>query len=168
MADTEEPPMSKAEMMREIARLREQVAMLEQRTVRPDDLGIAGRIALTRLRDTDYPELVKAVEALPAVYEAKGYWAALAYARTHVRTLLAAILVADPRTPNMATTQHRMQMMLNEGEVDVMMRRDQAGVRSRMEFLECVALYAFSPSIRAAFAKGAETPFGIVPPTFNG
>jgi hypothetical protein len=159
--------MSYVELERDNARLREQIAMLEQREMRPDDMGIAGRIALTRLRDTDYPELVKGVEALPTIYEARGYWAALAYSRTHLRTLLEAILVSDPRTPDMAITQHRMRAMLNEGEVDVMFRRDQAGVRSRMEFLEVVALYAFSPSVRAAFAKGVETPFGLAPTSFN-
>lgn len=153
---------------RELARLREELDVLRSREVRPDDMGVAGRVALTRLRDTDYPELVKAVEAIPSVYEQEGYWAALAYCRTHVRSLLDAILVADPRTPDLVRTQHRVHMLLDEGQADVLMRRDQAGVRSRMEFLEAVERWAYALSVKAAFAHGTDTPAGLVPPTFSG
>jgi hypothetical protein len=111
--------------------------------------------------------LVKAVEAVPAVYEQKGYWAALAYCRTHVRTCLDALGVADARTPDLVQTQHRVHMMLDEGQADILMRRDQAGMRARMEFLEVAARYFYAPSVKAAFAKGAETPAGLLPPTFN-
>lgn len=158
---------TRIELEREISRLREQVNMLEQREVRPDDMGIAGRIALTRLRDTDYPELVKAVEAIPAVYEAAGSETALSYCQTHVMSCLLALNLTDMRTADLVITQHRVVQMLDEGQAEIMFRRDRAGMRNRREFLNMAVRYFYAPSIRAAFNRGAETPAGLLPATFQ-
>jgi hypothetical protein len=158
----------RADLEAEIHRLQEQLAAAESREgPNVNDMGVAGRVAITRLRDTDFPELVKAVDDIPAIYEEKGYLPALAYCRGHVRSLVDAIILAVPRTADLVRSQHRLHMLLNEGEADLMMRRDQAGLRARMEFLECVERYAYAASVQAAFKHGAETPAGLVPATFR-
>ena len=131
-------------------------------------MGVAGRVAITRLRDTDMVELVAAVDDIPRIYQRHGYLAALAYTRFHVRKLTDALILAPAPTADLVRAQHRLHMMLNEGEADIMMRSDRAGLRARMDFLECVERYAFAGSVRSAFAHGAETPAGLVPPTFGG
>jgi hypothetical protein len=160
---------TRKELQDQILRLQEALAVAESREgPSANDMGIAGRVALTRLRDTDYPELIAAVEKIPTVYREQGYLGALAYCRTHVRSLIDSIILAAPRTADLVKAQHRIHMLLTEGFADVLMRHDSAGIRSRMELLECVERYALAPSIRAAFAKGAETPAGLMDPRFTG
>jgi hypothetical protein len=160
---------SRAELEAEVIRLREQLAMAEaNQGPSANDMGVAGRVAITRLRDTDLPELVSAVDQIPDIYERFGYVRALAYCQVHIRGLVDAMSLIAPKTGNLVQTQHRIHMMLNEGEADLMMRKDQAGLRARMEFLVVVERYVYSLAVRAAFAHGAETPAGIIPPTFGG
>lgn len=160
---------TRAELEAEIRRLQEELAVAESKEgPAPNDLGIAGRVAITRLRDTDLPELVRAVDNIPQVFETHGYLGALAYARTHIRSLVDAIILSAPRTGDLVQAQHRLHMLLGEGFVDVMMRSDRAGFRARAEFIECVERYAYAPSVKAAFAHGQETPAGIMPTGFGG
>ena len=112
--------------------------------------------------NTDYPELIKAVEQIPAIYGEQGYLAALGYCRTSIRSLVDAIVLDAPRTGDLVRAQHRLHMMLNEGEADLLMLEGQAGQRARMEFLEVVERFAYAPSVRAAFRHGQETPAGIM------
>ena len=157
------PNRREAELEAEIIRLREAMASMESRAgPSSNDMGIAGRVAISRMRDTDYPELVAAVDRLPGIYREAGRMAAIAYARTHIRALLFSIIFSNPRTADLARIQHRMMSMLSEGQVEVMFRSDTAGVRARTDFLEVVVIHAFAPSVRAAFAHGTETPPGLI------
>lgn len=159
-----------ADLQAEVRRLQEQLAVTEARSAgpSPNDMGVAGRVAITRLRDTDYPELVAAVDDIPHIYEQFGYLRALAYCRAHVRSLVDAMNLGTPPTGDLVQQQHRIHMLLSEGFADLLMRRDQIGLRSRMEFLEVVERYIYLLAVRNAFARGAETPAGIMPPTFRG
>ena len=150
----------------ELVRLREALAASESREgVKSDDMGIAGRVGLTRLRDVDFPEIAKAVERFPEIYEKGGHLAGLAYGRNVVRTLVDAIIFSQPMTADLIQSTHRLHAMLTEGQVEIMYRRDNAGIRGRIDFLEAVERYAFAPSIKAAFSRGVETPAGLVGPT---
>jgi hypothetical protein len=154
---------TRIELEAEIRRLNEALAMAESREgTSSQDMGVAGRVAITRLRDTDYPELIAAVEQIPGIYANEGYMAALGYCRTTIRSLVDAIILSAPRTADLVRTQHRIHMMLSEGEADLMMRTDEPGQRARMEFLEVVERYALAPSYQAAFRHGVETPAGIM------
>ena len=154
---------TRIELEAEIRRLNEALTIAESREgPSSNDMGVAGRVAITRLRDTDYPELIKAVEQIPAIYGEQGYLAALGYCRTTVRSLVDAIVLDAPRTGDLVRAQHRLHMMLNEGEADLLMLEGQAGQRARMEFLEVVERFAYAPSVRAAFRHGQETPAGIM------
>ncbi len=159
-----------AESQAEVTRLRERLALIESERDRSqsNDMGVAGRVAITRLRDTDYPELIEAVEQIPVFYREQGYLAAFAYCRTSIRSLIDAIVLITPKTGDLVRTLHRVHMLLSEGQVELLFRSDRIGVRARIDLLEIVERYAFAPSVRAAFAHGTETPAGILAPAFQG
>lgn len=129
-------------------------------------MGVAGRVAITRLRDADYPELAQAVARIPAVFAKGGHRAASYYVRNYVRTLVDAIVLQAPVTGDLVRSLHRIHAMLSPGQAEAMMRTDGAGDLARMEFLEVVERHAYAPSVRAAFARGAETPAGIMPSSY--
>jgi len=157
------------ELRAQVARLQEQLAVAESREgPSPNDMGVAGRIAITRLRDTDYPELVASVERIPQIYREEGYSAALAFCRTVVRSQIDSLILANPRTGDLVRAQHRIHMLLNRGFADVLMLNNRAGVHARADLLECVERYAFAPSVKAAFAKGQESPAGLFPSVPSG
>jgi hypothetical protein len=143
----------------EVARLRKALAIANAKATgtQANDQGVAARLALARLRDDDYPEFVEAVERLPAVRIARGYLVAEAYARDTLRSLMDAIALAAPRTPELATNLHRVHQRLSPGSFDVMVRDDLAGARARIAFLEVVERYIYAPSIQAAFARSTES-----------
>lgn len=154
-----------AELEAEVSRLREMVQALQARGPAPNDQGVAGRVAITRLRDQDYPEVVAAVMRIPRVYREHGYLAAMGYIRTTVRSVVDSITLTEPRTGDLVRSLHRLHMMMEPGLADPMLRSDRAGMVARIEFLECVERYAYAASIRSAFAKSTETPPGLVPTT---
>lgn len=153
----------------EIVRLHERIALMESERAQTaaNDMGVGGRVAITRLRDTDFPELAKTVEDIPEVFREDGALAALAYCRGPVRAAVDAIAFAQPRTPALAQQLHRIHMMLTEGQVELMYRDDSIGVRARIDFMEAVERCVFSESVKAAFARGTETPAGILPATYQ-
>lgn len=147
------------ELEAENRRLREELALQESlEGPAPNDIGVASRIAITRIRDTDWPELVVAVDRIPRIFLARGGAAAAAYCRTHIRTLIDAIVLTAPMTPWLAKARHGIHAMLSPGQCELLFRRDKAGLRARVELLECVERYAYSNSIHAVFARGIETP----------
>jgi hypothetical protein len=143
----------------ENARLRKALAVANARATgtQANDQGIAARLALARLRDDDFPELVEAVERLPSVRIRRGYLVAEAYGRDTLRSLVDAIALAAPRTPDLATSLHRVHQRLSPGSLDVLMRDDLAGARARVAFLEVVERYIYAPAIQAAFARSSES-----------
>lgn len=143
----------------EVARLRKALAVANARATgtQANNQGVAGRIALARLRDDDFPELIEAVERLPAVRISRGYLVAEAYGRDTLRTLVDALALAAPRTPELATNLHRVHQRLSPGSLDVLMRDDLAGARARVAFLEVVERYVYAPAIQAAFARSTES-----------
>lgn len=153
------PTKRERELETENARLRALVLTIRNDT--PQDMGVAGRIAITRLRDTDYPDLQRAVNELPHLAREKGSEYAIAVARTTIRSLIDAIVLRAPRTPNLVTALHRIHMLLNEGMVELLIRSDRIGYRARTALLEAVERFAFAPSVRAAFDRGLETPAGL-------
>lgn len=157
-----------SELEAEVLRLRERLAVMESRadTTSRNDMGVAGRVAITRLRDADYPELVAAVAGIPAVRAERGAAAAEAYVRTHVRSLVDAIVLQAGRTADLVRSMHRLHMLMGPGFCQVLQRPDRAGLRARTELLELVERLCFAPSVRAAFAHGSETPAGILPPSY--
>ena len=159
-----------AEKESEIIRLRERLALLEAQADRTqsNDMGVAGRVAITRLRDTDFPELIAAVESIPGIFAEEGHLAAMSYCRTTIRSQIDSIILITPKTGDLVRTQHRIHMMLSEGQVELLFRADRIGVRVRTDLLEIVERYAFAPSIKAAFSHGQETPAGIMPTGFQG
>jgi len=156
------------ELEAENDRLREELEYERSKTrdVTTNDLGVAGRVAITRLRDADLPELVRAVERIPEVYTAHGRMTALSYCRVYIRSLVDAIVLQAPRTADLVRALHRIHAMLSEGQAEVMMRGDVAGSRSRADFLEVVERFAYAPSVRSAFARSSETPPGLISPTY--
>jgi hypothetical protein len=157
-----------AELELENQRLREQLALAKAREgPAQNDAGVAGRIAITRLRDADYPEFADSVARIPHIFKDQGYVAALTFIRTAIRAQIDAIVLMDPRTPDLARSLHRIHAMLSPGQAEVLMRADRAGQIARMELMEVVERYAFAPSVRAAFSRGTETPAGLLPTSFR-
>jgi len=157
-----------AELESENDRLREELEFERSKTrdVTTNDLGVAGRVAITRLRDADFPELIRATERIPEVYTAHGRLTALSYCRVHIRSLVDAIVLQAPRTADLVRSLHRIHALLSEGQAELLMRADTAGARGRADFLEAVERFAYAPSVRAAFARSSETPPGLIPPTY--
>lgn len=151
------------QLQAELARQNEEMAAMTAREVSPADMGIGGRVALTRLRDQDWPDFIRAVDNLPRVYRKDGYWGAMNYARTNVRSKLDALTFRPPRTGMLVRLRHRIHMLLEEGMVDVMFRPDRAGERARLEFKEVAERYCYALSVQASFERGAETPAGLLP-----
>jgi hypothetical protein len=155
-------PRTRAELEREIRRLQDTLSAVEDsRNVAGNDIGVAGRIAITRMRDEDYPDLVNAVEEIPNIAAQQGPEAALAYIRTTVRMRIDSLIFSMPTTGDLVRARHRLHAMLSEGQAELLWRRDRAGVRARADLLEAVERHAYAPSIIAAFNHGQETPAGI-------
>ena len=202
----------------EIVRLREQLAVEQAREVSPSDMGVAARVAITRLREQDFPEFVRCVETIPHVYREEGRLGALTYIQGRVASMIDAMSLSAPRTPDLVQTQHRLHAMLNEGQAEVLMldefgpereacfeaarkalaaarllrtpearraavekirashvRRyrlltqfSSAGATARLALVRAVERYVYALAVRAAFARGVETPAGIMPSSYGG
>lgn len=149
---------SEAEKDAQIGRLQRALAAERDRQgAGVGDAGVAARLALARLRDNDFPEFAEAVYRTPKVRALKGYLTAEAYCRTHLRSLVDALVLQAPRTPELVQTLHRLHGMLSAGACDVLMRNDLAGERARIDFVEAVERYAYAPAIQAAFARSNES-----------
>ncbi len=105
----------------EIVRLREQLAVEQAREVSPSDMGVAARVAITRLREQDFPEFVRCVETIPHIFREEGRLGALTYIQGRVASMIDAMSLSAPRTPDLVQTQHRLHAMLNEGQAEVLM-----------------------------------------------
>lgn len=154
------------EYQREIVRLQEANAMLEAREVSPQDMGIWGRVSITRGRDTDFPEFVRAVDKWPAVYAKDGLSGAYAYT-DHVRSLMHALAVRAGNTPELVRMVHRLEMLTQEPDVWIMCGACGsiiAARRRRRKFIHLVEEYIYAPSVKAAFDRSTETPGGLLSP----
>lgn len=155
---------TRRELEEEITRLRDALSGMDAtETSTSNDIGVAGRIAITRLRDDDWPDLIRVIEELPEIAHRYGDMSALSHIRTTIRTRIYAMILSMPQTGDLVRCRHRIDMMLSEGEAELLWRTDRAGVRSRADLLEVVAVHCFAPSILAAFQHGQETPAGILP-----
>lgn len=153
----------------EIERLRELLSEVEQRRGGDGkDAGVVGRLPISRIRDFDYPALVRAVARLPVIYKEDGLDNAITYAQTTLPSLLDALNLVPPRTADLVRAQHRVKAMLTEGQVELMLRSDRVGARSRREFLTAAETYFYTPAVRAIFAHGTETPPGLLPVSPSG
>ena len=108
-------------MEAEIVRLREQLAVEQAREVSPSDMGVAARVAITRLREQDFPEFVRCVETIPHIYREEGRLGALTYIQGRVASMIDSMSLSAPRTPDLVQTQHRIHAMLNEGQAEALM-----------------------------------------------
>ena len=115
------PSRREAALEAEIIRLREQLAVEQAREVSPSDMGVAARVAITRLREQDLPEFIRCVETIPHVYRQEGHLGALTYIQGRVASMIDAMSLSAPRTPDLVQTQHRIHAMLNEGQAEVLM-----------------------------------------------
>lgn len=157
------------ESQREVARLQEENAMLQAREISPQDLGILGRVSITRGRDTDFPEFVKAVDKWPGIYEQFGLAAAYAYA-DHVKSLMHALAVRWGNTPDLIRAVHRLEMLYQEPDVWIMCGACGSAVasrRRRRRLIHLVEQYIYAPAIKAAFDRSTETPGGLLPTNPN-
>ena len=209
---------NEAALEAEVVRLREQLAVEQAREVSPSDMGVAARVAITRLREQDFPEFVRCVETIPHVYREEGRLGAMTYIHGRVASMIDAMSLAAPRTPDLVQTQHRLHAMLNEGQAELLMldefgpereacveaarrelakakaERDPAkrarivarvkatyvqryrllgqfstvGARARLDLVRAVERYVYALAVRAAFARGVETPAGIMPASYGG
>ena len=153
----------RSDMEDEASRLRVALSVAQNREVSSNDMGIGGRTALTRLRDTDMEEFSTAVAKIPSIYLEGGYPAADFYCRFKLGRMIDALSFAAPRTADLARCLHGIKAMLGGGQGKCLMRADRAGQRTRADLCVAVREYCFLPSIRASFAKGVETPAGILP-----
>lgn len=119
----------------------------------PDSSGAAGRFDLRTLRDTDWEDVVRAVNRLPKMAAQKGVEMAIAWAQTELRSIIDLLFLADPKTPELAKAAHRVHVALSEGFVRVMCRPDRAGFLMRRDFLAAVERQLYSPTARAVFAR---------------
>ena len=145
-------------LVAEVDRLREENSILKERAGTIEAQGVAGRLPISDLRDRDWPELIKAVERIPFIYQSTGHLGALAYCQQTVASSLHALSLKAPRTADLVQSQHVLNMFLEEGQAELMMREDYAGKRSRAEFLHQVELHVLRPAYRAAFEKSLEAP----------
>ena len=129
--------------------------------------GAAGRPALGILRDTDFEDVVRAVNSLPIIKEREGIEVAVGWGMTELRSLLGLLDLADPRTPEAAKDIHRaIGVTLGEGFVRVMTRNDRAGFLMRRDFLAAVEFHLLRPTIRVVFNRTtADTRTPYVPLT---
>ncbi len=169
-----EPSLSKDQQIlllrREIERLQEANAMLSAREVSPQDMGIFGRVSLTRARDTDFPEFVRAIDVWPTVYRTYGLSAAYAYG-DHCKSLMHALAVKAGITPDLIRAVHRLEMFYSEPDIWLMCGAcgsDIAARRRRRKLIHLVEEYIYAPSIKAAFDRSTETPGGLLSPTLGG
>jgi hypothetical protein len=139
-----------SELEAEIVRLREQLEVEKSRDVSGSDMGVAARVAITRLREQDFPEFVRSVESIPTIYRQEGRLAALAYVQERVSTMVDAMSLVAPRTPDLVRTQHRIHMLLNEGQAELLMLDE-----FEPEKLDCVA-EAKKDLLRARLFKDPE------------
>lgn len=117
----------------------------------------AGRPALALTRDTDWEDVVRAVNSLPSMAKDRGLIVACAWARTELRSLISVIVLADPKSRAQALARHRtLGIMLSEPFARVMCRDDAAGLVQRTEFLEAVELWCLGPTIQRVFERSAQ------------
>lgn len=148
-----------AEANATIARLQEALATIQRRGVpQTNSRAVLSREAMTSLRDHEWDAFTRALDRLPVIAQNEGYLAALGYAKGHLANLINAMNVKPARTGDLARSQHRVFMQLNEGEVDGMMRSDAAGQRMRIEFMASVQTFIVAPSYKAIFEKSTEQP----------
>ena len=85
-------------LVAEVDRLREENSILKERAGTIEAQGVAGRLPISDLRDRDWPELIKAVERIPFIYQSTGHLGALAYCQQTVASSLHALSLKAPRT----------------------------------------------------------------------
>jgi len=152
-----------ADALLEIARLQESNAQLKASQISSTDAGVLSSIGVARGRDVDFPEFVRAIELAPMVLKNFGRMRARTYCRVHLRSLLSALCVVPPRTPDLVMTRHRLFQCLTEGQWDVLCESGYAGAMARIEFAEACEQYTYAISIQAAYQKDVLTPSGQLP-----
>lgn len=118
-----------------------------------DLLAASGRSSLSKLRDKDFEDFVRAVRSLPAISNKYGKETAIAWARIELRSLLDILALIEPSDPEIKQAQHRVHLLLAEGTIRLMLRADTIGFRARTDFMVMVERYFLAPSIREVFAK---------------
>ena len=152
-----------AELEAENIRLRERIALLEADRDRysPQDMGLAGRLAITRLRDTDAVDIEAVIERIPVIYEQRGWWAAMSYCRNDVKRYLKTLSLRPGLTGTIIQAQKRIGKYLSEVQAPLLFFRTMPG--PRIELLEAINEAFYEPAVQATFAKSIETPPGILP-----
>lgn len=107
-------------------------------------------------RDTDWEDIVRAVQSLPKLAHDKGVDVAVAWAEFELRSLVSLIDLTDPRTPAAARNAHRaLSVVLTDGFIRVMVRNDGAGFRMRRDVLAIWERVLLGPTLKSVFARSA-------------
>lgn len=126
----------------------------------------SGRPAMALTRDSDWEDLVRAVNSLPKMAESEGIDTAIAWGMTELRSILDLLGLGEPRTAEDAKAAHRLHIALTEGFLRVMARSDRAGFLLRRDFLAAAERQHLAPTLRAVFNRTtADTRSPYVPIT---